>query len=318
MYVEANMDLWSGRIDSEDGELGKRWHQEIKDLAYPYEEKSGIAFLGFESDEGVRRNQGRVGAKIGADELKKSMGNFAYHLKDTPLYDCGKIVADSNLEAAQINLALHVKTLLSKNHFPVILGGGHEVAYGSFLGLFDFAKKDEDIAIINFDAHFDLRQNELATSGTPFNQMAQLCQENSANFSYMCLGISKASNTKALFKTADKLGVKYILDVDMNFANITKIKKKLKNFLKEKRYIYLSIDADAFCPYLVPAVSAVSSRGIEISLTYEILKYLFKKYNSRIKLVDIAEFNPKYDINGIAKKSISRLIYDIISQRGQG
>jgi len=315
MYIEANMDLWGGRIDAEDKELGKRWHQKIKALPYPYKDKKGVAFLGFECDEGVKRNKGRVGARFGGDELKKSMGNFAYHLYDTRLYDCGKITTDTHLEEAQINLAMHIKTLLSNNHFPVILGGGHEVAYGSFLGLFDFAKKGEDIAIINFDAHFDLRQSELATSGTPFNQMARICQKNGEDFNYMCLGISKASNTQALFKRADELDVKYILDTDMNYLNIKKIKRKIKAFLKDKKYIYISIDTDAFCPYLVPAVSAVSSRGIEISLTHEILKYLFKKYNDKIKLIDIAEFNPKYDINNIAKKTISRLIYDIISKR---
>jgi formiminoglutamase len=29
-------------------------------------------------------------------------------------------------------------------------------------------------------------------------------------------------------------------------------------------------------------------------------------------LVDLAEFNPKYDINDIGKKSVARLVYDIV------
>ncbi|NOX15299.1 MAG: hypothetical protein GXP61_04630, partial [Epsilonproteobacteria bacterium] len=67
-----------------------------------------------------------------------------------------------------------------------------------------------------------------------------------------------------------------------------------------------------FSAFLVPAVSAVSRRGIEMNITYDILEYLFTNYRQKIKLVDFAEFNPKYDIFDIGKKTVSRLIYDIV------
>jgi len=306
MYSKPNPDLWSGRVDKEDGELGKRWHEKIEFLEYPYAKKSGIAILGFECDEGVRRNKGRIGASEGSDELKKAMGGFAYHL-DSHIYDCGKVVADEDLENSQEELALHVSSLLKNNHFPIVLGGGHEVAYGSFMGAYHHLK--EEIAIINFDAHFDLRESSIATSGTPFAQISLICKE----FDYMCLGISKASNTKALFKKADDLHVEYILDTKMTYLHVEKIKSKLDDFLKEKQYLYITIDTDVFPAYQVPAVSAMASRGVEVSLVYELLEYLFGNYRNKIKLIDIAEYNPKYDINGIGKKTISRLIFDIVS-----
>jgi len=49
-----------------------------------------------------------------------------------------------------------------------------------------------------------------------------------------------------------------------------------------------------------------------IRLIYEILNRLFSLYKKSIKVVDIAEFSPKYDINDIGKKHISRLIYDMV------
>lgn len=234
------------------------------------------------------------------------MGGFAYH-QNCKLYDCGKIVANEDLEKSQEELALHVTALLKNNHFPIVLGGGHEVAFGSFMGIHNHFKKD--IAIINFDAHFDLRKNEVATSGTPFAQIASTCKE----FSYMCLGVSKAANTKALFAQADALHVEYILDTKMTYMYIKEIKEKLNLFLKHKEYIYITIDTDVFPAYQVPGVSAIASRGVDVGFVYEVLEYLFENYRDKIKLVDIAEYNPKYDINEIGKKIVSRLIYDIVS-----
>ena len=306
MYKKPNSDLWSGRVDEQDGELGKRWHQKVESLEYPYERNSGVAFLGFECDEGVKRNKGRVGASEGSDELKKAMGGFADH-QNSKLYDCGKVVATEDLEKSQEELALHVTALLQNNHFPIVLGGGHEVAFGSFMGLYNHF--EEDIAIINFDAHFDLRENEVATSGTPFAQIASTCKE----FNYMCLGVSKAANTKALFAQAEALHVEYILDTKMTYMYINDIKTKLDNFLKQKEYIYITIDTDVFPAYQVPAVSAMAGRGVDVALVYDVLEYLFENYREKIKLIDIAEYNPKYDINEIGKKVVSRLIYDIVS-----
>lgn len=313
MYKKPNKLLWSGRVDSEDKRFGKRWHEKIKFLPHPYKKQKGITFLGFDCDEGVKRNKGRIGATNGCDVLKSSMSNFAYHLKNLKLYDAGKIIAKANLEQAQEILSAHITKLLNKQHFPIILGGGHEVAYASFLGLLNSLKNKNSIAIINFDAHFDLRQTKRSTSGTPFSQIAQVCKNNNINFNYMCLGISKASNTKALFNRANDLNVNYILDTKMTYLNFHKILNKLDIFLTKKETIYISIDTDVFQASVVPCVSAPSNRGIELNITYDILEYLFSQYKNKIKLVDFAEFNPKYDINNIGRKVISRLIFDIVS-----
>jgi len=313
MYKKADKSLWQGRVDKEDKNLGKRWHQKIKFISPPFKKEKAITLLGFDCDEGVKRNKGRVGASNGSDILKNGMGNFAYHLENCKIFDAGKVVATNDLETSQVQLASHITKLLNKKHFPIILGGGHEVAYASFLGLFNSLKKKENIAVLNFDAHFDLRFAKEATSGTPFSQMSTLCEKNSVDFNYMCLGVSKASNTKALFLKAKELNVKYILDTKMTYINFQKIINKLEIFLTKKEHIYITIDTDVFSASSVPAVSAPAARGIELNITHDILDYLFSKYKNKIKLIDFAEFSPKYDIADIGKKAISRLIFDIAS-----
>ena len=63
-----------------------------------------------------------------------------------------------------------------------------------------------NIGIINLDAHFDLRQDQYATSGTPFRQIAEHLDIKEQPFHYLCIGISQFSNTASLYEQAFDLG----------------------------------------------------------------------------------------------------------------
>src|SRR3546814_12277667 len=43
--------------------------------------------------------------------------------------------ADTDLENSQIGFARKITALLDAGHFPIGMGGGHEIAYASYLGL---------------------------------------------------------------------------------------------------------------------------------------------------------------------------------------
>mgnify|MGYP003495306083 CR=1 FL=1 len=55
----ADMSVWQGRQDPEDGELALRWHNKVQ--PWQADSEPGVVLLGFACDEGVRRNKGRVG-----------------------------------------------------------------------------------------------------------------------------------------------------------------------------------------------------------------------------------------------------------------
>lgn len=59
MYPAPDMSLWQGRIDSQEGADARRWHQWMR--PYADDAEAASVLLGFASDEGVRRNQGRQG-----------------------------------------------------------------------------------------------------------------------------------------------------------------------------------------------------------------------------------------------------------------
>lgn len=64
------------------------------------------------------------------------------------------------------NIAADVKDILSDGAFPIILGGDHSIAIGSFSGVAShYRERGEEIGLIWFDAHADINTPETSTSG---------------------------------------------------------------------------------------------------------------------------------------------------------
>ena len=142
------------------------------------EEDTTIAFgiIGFCCDTGISRNGGRVGAIQGPQIIREMLAKLAMHKQDVICYDAGDILCTNHdLETAQAALGHAVSRLLNKGITPIVLGGGHELAFGHYLGIAKSFHK-ENLGIVNFDAHFDMRPllpDNKGSSGTPFLQIAQ-------------------------------------------------------------------------------------------------------------------------------------------------
>jgi formiminoglutamase len=268
----------------------------------------GIALLGFASDEGVRRNQGRTGAAQGPAALRQALASLPV-AHSRPLYDTGDIACtDGDLEGAQQRYADRMTELLADGHFPVGMGGGHEIAFGSYLGLANSPDAGR-IAIVNLDAHFDLRDSSVATSGTPFRQALRHAAEHGIALDYFCLGVSKASNTRRLFHTAAETGTRFLMDVDMTPANAAAQVEQLLQWLQPADSIYLTVCLDVLPHAVAPGVSAANPRGV----TLETLEPLIAAVagTGRLKLCDIAELCPPLDRDNVTAKVAARLIHGL-------
>ena len=63
-------------------------------------------------------------------------------------------------------LAVEVETILATDHLPLILGGDHSIAIGSFSGAASYYKKQQQtLGLIWFDAHADMNTPETTPSG---------------------------------------------------------------------------------------------------------------------------------------------------------
>jgi len=314
-FKPANYSLWKGRTSDENLYLHEKvLCSNFSELNFDTSEKS-IALLGYACDEGVKRNQGRIGAFDGPDVIRKQLAKMPNHLKDTTDFiDVGNVqCSDGDMEKAQENLSEKVNLLLQKNIFPILLGGGHDIAYGHFIGLKKHFGKGKKIGIINFDAHFDLRNNSIGNnSGTPFYQIAQDCKSDDSEFHYLCLGIRKDANDKVLFEVAQEFGVTFIENLQFSLRNAQSVAGTILDFIREVDHVYVTIDLDGFSSAYAPGGSAPSPMGFSPSVVLESLQLILD--SKKLVSLDIAEMNPKYDIDNQTAKLAASLVHFVLHQ----
>ncbi|MGX8219396.1 formimidoylglutamase [Psychrobacter celer] len=347
-HSAADMSRWTGRAEPFESVRARYWYQ----IAQPYsfdsssqqnnqqnDQQNGqrIGLVGFACDQGVRRNQGRVGARAAPPLIRQAFAALPVIAElqqrfdgqlSTLLGDAGDIhchdnddFAERSLEQAQLTYADKVSHIIQQGGLPVGLGGGHAIAYGSFLGLWQAlqqadATSNNDaplrIGIINFDAHLDIRQSDVATSGTPFRQIAEHLEAQDQPFHYCCIGVSRFSNTAALFDRAEQLSVHIISDEDCANKKWKKLAAQIETFINDVDVIYLTIDMDCLPASVVPGVSAPAAYGIELSFVERAVKCIMA--SGKVKMADIAEINPTFDIDARSCKVAARLLATIIEQ----
>ena len=322
-YTPVDDKVWKGRTDSETNFDAFRWHQWVKSIdlrdeqLVPYSGKLGFAFIGFCCDEGIKRNKGRSGAVNGPKSIRKELSNLPCSFtQEVELFDAGNVFGKNlNLEESQELLAEAVRRILNLNLFPIVLGGGHEIAFGHYNGILNYLKEKKDkpnIGIINFDAHFDIRPYPNGgSSGTMFRQIADMCKEEDLKYSYLCLGVQKHSNTVDLFKTADRLGVKHILAKDIASSDGWGTLEKIHDFIKLQDHIYVTICTDVFSSAFAPGVSSLQPLGLDPEQVLRILKYILK--SNKVISFDIAEVSPRFDHDNTTANLAATIIYSVVN-----
>ena len=316
LYHPISQNIWSGRIDGDEPSY-LRWHQTVQsiDLNNTGNLNDSVVLLGFCCDEGVRRNQGRIGASEAPNQLRKILSNLPVHHASTlKVLDAGNVICGGqNLEAAQEELAHRVQQIRNLRGFPLVIGGGHEVTYGHFQGL----KRDNPrkVGIINLDAHLDIRAlvDGKGNSGTGFYQIERDLANLGEEFFYLAIGIQQISNTQALFDYAKQKRVKIIYADDVHVSNLNQITSQIEDFLAKIDEVYFTVDLDVFASAFAPGVSATAFRGLIPDYTFECV---FKQIIHSPKLIsmDIAELNPQYDIDNQTAKLAADLIFRFLQR----
>jgi formiminoglutamase len=289
--IESN---WTGRVDDTEDRASFRYHQ-VVELTNIEQVSNGCAIIGFESEEGVRRNKGRLGAAEAPNALRSGLANLPWRFpKSTRLFDVGNIACvGENLESAQQQLGEAVTAILSKGAKPIILGGGHETMYGHYLGVRKAIGKDASLGIVNIDAHFDLRPyDEQPSSGTMFRQIL----ESDPNARYFVAGIQRYGNTQELFDRADLLGVTYVHEDEMIPGHLDKLMTSLEHFMEQHDAVMLTLCTDVVNAAFAPGVSAPSPFGLEPSTVRAIIQKVAG--HEKTHSFDICEVNPFLDENG--------------------
>jgi formiminoglutamase len=296
--------VWQGRIDTEEAGDSTRWHQRVR----PFDgaSKGGVALIGFAVDEGVRRNGGRPGAAEGPRALRGALANLPV-LGEPALWDAGDVDGSrATLENAQQALAVRIANVVTQGCHPLVLGGGHEVAWGTFQGIARAHPGLQRLLIVNLDAHFDLRMAAQGNSGTPFRQIADWCQAQGRPFDYHVLGISRFANTQALFDRAAALGVRHRLDEQLQSPEqLAQAQAALAEDLAHCDGVYLTVCLDVLPAPLAPGVSAPAPLGLPLAHVEALVDQVMA--SGRVLAADLAELNPSLDEGGRTARVAARL-----------
>ena len=308
--TEFAFPTWSGRTDGP-GPEHARWHCRVKPVDNT---EQGFALLGFVSDEGVIRNQGRAGAAEGPAAIRGALGSMAVH-HEIALFDGGDaVVSDGDLESAQQRYGQALSQLLQQQKLTVGLGGGHEITWASYQGV-RAAFPNAKLGIINLDAHFDNRPDEQATSGTGFAQIMAAEQQAGQQPVVLTLGVADASNTPDVFNRARDTGIGWVTD-DRWVTYPSEAGGAVAQLLEQVDVVYLTIDLDVLPAATAPGVSAPASYGVPLPLVSAVIDHVAA--SGKLVHADIAELNPHLDQENrtamVAARFVDRLT---TAERGQ-
>jgi formiminoglutamase len=309
LTVDTAPSSWSGRNDG-DGPAHRRWWQSVATPRTAVRDSSAesagpAALLGFCSHEGVRRNKGRVGAAAAPAAIRAALGSLAFH-GSRAVTDVGDVVvAGEDLEDGQARAGRALTSMLDAGQLTFVLGGGHETAFASYLGVAGTAAvaNGARLGVLNLDAHFDLREAPVPSSGTPFLQMARAEAAAGRELNYAVVGISEPNNTRVLFDTAHELDVKYLLDEDCTAERTAAF---VSAFLETVDIVYLTIDLDVLPAAVAPGVSAPAAYGVPLPVIASVCRQVAA--GGKLFHFDVAELNPEFDIDNRTARVAARLV----------
>ena len=287
--------------------------------------------FGIPEDIGVRANFGKPGAASAWESAIKSIANIQSNrfCKGDELLVLGQLDVSDEMKAVEnldfnntadrkklSNLVVQIDkevahiicTIVKAGKRPIIIGGGHNNAYGNIKGT--ALAKGKPINAINFDAHSDFRILEGRHSGNGFSYAYE---EGFLN-KYFIFGLHEnytskkvLSNIKKIedrvrFNTYDEIGVRKQKNFDKELA-------LAYDFIKDDVY-GIEIDLDAI-PNI--ASSAMTMSGFSVEELRQFVHYFGKNKNA--SYLHICEGAPDLaeEKNGhLIGKLIGYLITDFI------
>ena len=275
-----------------------------------------VVLLGFPSDEGVRRNGGRPGAAEAPDVIREELYKMTPDAEETEHFiellehtsDIGNVNVMADLAADQEMLGKVVAGYLEQGVIPVILGGGHETAFGHFLG---YAEAGLRTSIFNLDAHTDVRQlkNGQAHSGSPFRQALE--HKSSCAETYLAAGLQPHAVAKSHINYIEGNDGSVLFRDETNITSISGLFHQ-----HESERLMVTFDMDAVDQSQAPGVSAPCANGLRSDL-WLTAAYLAGR-NEQVTSFDLSEVNPKYDRDGQTAKLAALTIWNFllgVSQR---
>lgn len=204
-----------------------------------------------------------------------------------------------NEETASEIIEKELKKRISKNKFPIFLGGDHSVTIATTRAMEGISP---DFSFISIDAHSDLRES---WNGSRFNHACttkRVLERHNA----LIIGLRSQDIDEMEFMKFNKR-VSAIKKYDFSKDEL----KKMLSSLSEN--VYLSIDVDAFDPSFIRNTGTPEPGGFLWDKMISAVEEIFKRKN--VIGADITEFAPAGEPHNYNSEafSLAKLCYKMMS-----
>jgi agmatinase len=216
------------------------------------------------------------------------------------LYDLGDLHVTGDASVTLKRLEQVTKEILEAKKLPVLIGGEHTITLGSARAA------GKNIAILDFDAHLDLRNEymNLTVSHTTF--MRRINEQAKPQ---KIIEVGTRAVCKEEYDYAKKADISFIPAQQVRRDGAEKTAKKIKELLKDAEKIYLTIDLDVLDPAFAPGVQNPEPDGLCTHHLYDILS---EACDERLVAFDVVENTPPYD-NGVTAILAAKTIFEVLS-----
>ena len=209
---------------------------------------------------------------------------------------------DKNINKALKKMSDINEEILNKKLFPMTFGGEHSITPGCIA---PFTKKHENLCLLHFDAHADLRESY---NGEKFSHASAIkrCLDYK-NVSVISFGIRNISKSEISYLKKNSSRINIFWAKDKTKWNLKRFKQLIKN-----KTVYLTFDVDGLDSSIMPATGTPEPGGLLWDETLNIIKIAAK--NSNIVGADINELSPIKGFNSY-NFLVAKLAYKILSYK---
>lgn len=216
-------------------------------------------------------------------------------LEDTLVFDGGDIeLPFGNPGPALDMIEKFTGDILNDGKFPFMIGGEHLVTLGAVRAV---AKKYENLHIIHFDAHADLRNDYLGMELSHACVMRR-CHEITGDGKIFQFGIRSGDRQEI------EWGRKHVNTCRFNFDTLDNVVGQLEDVP-----VYFTIDLDILDPSEFPGTGTPEAGGVSFN---ELLGAVRKVAGLNIVGMDMVELSPVYDSSGISTALACKLLREIL------
>ena len=266
-------------------------------------EEAKYVVLGVPFDVTSTYRSGAKFAPLAIRDASLNLESYSFRtgvdVEDLKIHDLGDLHVAGDVELTLGRLALVAKDLFDASKVPVFIGGEHTITLGVARSL------DENVAVVSFDAHLDLRDNYLGLSVSHTTFMRRIKEDVKPS---KILEIGTRAVCREELDYAKEAGIDYVTSHQIRKDDVKKTAKTIKDILECYEKVYLTIDMDVLDPAFVPAVPNPEPEGLDTSTLLDLLEVVCDR---RVVGFDVVEVAPHYD-QGVTVTQATKVIFEVL------